>query len=197
MNPHERIIGLYEENAGAWDRTRGRDLIEKPWLDRFAASLSKGGAILDVGCGMGEPIARYLIGLGFRVTGVDSSPSLIALCRERSPDHEWIVGDMRELDLARRFDGLIAWHSSFHLTPGDQRGLFPRFAAHLRPGGQLMFTSGEEEASASASGWASRSTIRASRPMTIERCWTPAASQSSTAARATRSAGKRRCGSLR
>lgn len=138
----ERIVGLYEENADAWDRMRGRELIEKPWLDRFIGRLPHGATILDIGCGSGEPIARYLIASGFGVTGFDSSPSLIAMCRERFPDQEWIVGDMRELALRRRFDGLVAWHSSFHLSPADQRILFPRFAAHAEPGAILMFTSG-------------------------------------------------------
>ena len=143
--PQDRIVGLYEENAQAWDRQRGRDLFEKPWLDRFASLLPLGGTILDLGCGMGEPIARYLIELGFRVTGVDSSPSLIAMCRERFPAAEWIVADMRTLALGCRFGGVIAWHSSFHLAPEEQRPLFPLLAEHTAPGGHLMFTSGEEE----------------------------------------------------
>lgn len=138
----ERIIPLYEENAAAWDAQRGRDLHERAWLDRFVAQLPAGGEILDLGCGSGEPIARHLIERGFRLTGVDSSPSLIALCRERFPEQEWIVADMRALDLGRRLDGLIAWHSFFHLAQDDQRSMFPRFADHIRPGGALMFTSG-------------------------------------------------------
>ena len=140
----ERIIGLYEEHADAWDRQRGRDLHEKRWLDRFAAALPSGGTILDLGCGMGEPIARYFIERGFDVTGLDSSASLITLCRQRFPEREWIVGDMRQLALGRRFDGIIAWHSFFHLTPEDQRTMFPRFAAHANPGGALMVTTGPE-----------------------------------------------------
>lgn len=138
----ERIIGLYKENAAAWDRQRGRDLFERPWLDQFLARLPEGGTVLDVGCGMGEPIATYLIESGAQVTGVDSSPSLVELCRERFPDQEWLVADMRALDVRRRFDGLIAWHSLFHLTPAAQRPMFRRFADHLKPGGLLMFTSG-------------------------------------------------------
>ena len=141
---HERIAGLYEENAAAWDEQRGRDLFEKPWLDRFLAGLREQPTFLDVGCGMGEPIARYLIARGARVTGLDSSPSLIALCRERFPGQEWIVGDMRELALVRTFHGVIAWHSSFHLCPDDQRALIPRLASHVAPGGHLIFTTGEE-----------------------------------------------------
>ena len=141
-DPAGRIVGLYEENAAAWDGQRGRDLFEKPWMDRFASLLPPGGSILDIGCGMGEPIARYLIDRGFAVTGIDSSPSMIALCRERFPAREWIVCDMRALDLGRRFDGLIAWHSFFHLSPEDQRPMFARFAAHASSGAGLMFTSG-------------------------------------------------------
>ena len=142
--PDERIVGLYEENAAAWDEARGASAaLEKPWLDRFAALLPPGGRVLDIGCGSGRPVAADLIGRGFHVTGVDSSPSLIALCRERFPEQEWIVADMRRLDLARRFDGLVAWHSSFHLAPEDQRALFPRLGAHAAPGAPLMFTSGD------------------------------------------------------
>jgi trans-aconitate methyltransferase len=141
---HERIVGLYEDTAADFDRERSRELFEKPWLDRFAAALPHGGTILDIGCGMGEPIAAYLLGLGFRLTGIDSSPAMIALCRERFPKAEWGVADMRALDLERRFDGLLAWHSFFHLSTDDQRPMFARFAAHLKPGGVLMFTSGDE-----------------------------------------------------
>ena len=144
----ERIVGLYEENAAAWDRQRGRELFERPWLERFAALLPPGGSVLDIGCGMGEPIAAWFIAQGFALTGVDASPALIALCRARFPQREWRVGDMRRLELGRRFDGLLAWHSFFHLSPADQRPMFARFARHAAPGAALMFTSGDREGEA-------------------------------------------------
>lgn len=49
---------------------------------------------------------------------------------------------MRELDLGRRFGGILAWDSLFHLSADDQRGMFARFSAHAKPGASLMFTSG-------------------------------------------------------
>lgn len=144
---NERIIGLYEETAGAWDRARrtGPAANEVPHLDAFAAALPPGASVLDIGCGGGEPVARMLIESGFEVTGIDSAPSLIALCRERFPSAEWCVADMRTLAPSRRFDGLIAWYSFFHLSADDQRAMFPVFAAHAGPGGLLMFTSGPAE----------------------------------------------------
>lgn len=143
---HERIIGLYEEHAAAWDAVRGDDSrLEEKWLKRFADLLPAGGSVLDIGCGTGRPVAVWLAGRGLRVTGVDSSPALIALCRARFPRAEWHVADMRKLELAERFDGLIAWHSLFHLAPDDQRAMFPRFAAHAGPGAILMLTTGWAE----------------------------------------------------
>ena len=138
----DQIIGLYSRHARAWDEARGDRLREGAWLDRLAALLPPGGTVLDLGCGGGRPIAAYLIAKGYAVTGVDSSPELIALCRERWPRQTWQVADMRGLHLRRRFDGILAWHSSFHLRPDDQEAMFAVFAEHAAPGAALMFTSG-------------------------------------------------------
>lgn len=139
---HDLIIPLYDRHARDFDRERGRELHEKGWLDRFIALVRPSGTVLDLGCGTGEPIARYLADAGLRVVGVDSSPAMIGMCRERFPGQEWVVADMRHLALARRFDGILAWDSFFHLRAEDQRLMFPRFEAHAAPGAALMFTSG-------------------------------------------------------
>ena len=144
-SPADGIIDLYSRRAADWDSDRSRDLPERPWLDRFLAHVPRSGSVLDLGCGSGEPIARYLIEQGRAVTGVDAAPGLIALCRARIADQDWINADMRGLDLGRRFDGLIAWNSSFHLSRPEQRALVTVFARHLKPGGVLMFTSGDED----------------------------------------------------
>ena len=140
----ERIAGLYERKARAWvaDRLRQRSLMERNWLDRFLALVPAGGTVLDIGCGAGQPIAAYLIAHGYDVTGVDSSPTMIELARANFPDRDWLVADMRYLALRRRFQGLIAWDSFFHLTYNDQRRMFPIFAAHALPGAPLWFSSG-------------------------------------------------------
>lgn len=139
----EDIIGLYERHAQAFDRDRGKVLFERGWLDRFRALAGEGRAILDIGCGSGEPIARYLIAAGHPLTGVDSSAGMIEMCRARFPDHRWIVADMRTLALPSRFGGLVAWDSFFHLTHDAQRAMFAVFRAHAEPGAALMFTSGD------------------------------------------------------
>jgi SAM-dependent methyltransferase len=144
----ERIVGIYQRHAAAWDRLRSPgSLFERLWLDRFLALLAPDASILDVGCGAGLPISEYLIDRGFAVTGVDSSGPLIDLCRSRFPDKEWVVADMRTLELGRRFDGILAWDSFFHLSPEDQPGMFAVFEGHAEAKCVLMFTSGPQHGS--------------------------------------------------
>ena len=139
----DRIIDLYERNAHNYiaDR-RGVGWNESAWLDRFITLLPLRATILDIGCGSGEPIARYLIDRKFTVEGVDSSPTLVSVCRERFPKQYWHVADMRTLELRREFHGLLAWDSLFHLSHDDQRSMFPIFRMHAAAGAALMFTSG-------------------------------------------------------
>jgi SAM-dependent methyltransferase len=138
----ERIIPLYDRYARAWDGDRLKSLFEPPWLDRFLALLPRTGSILDIGCGSGEPIARYLIEAGYDLTGADSSPAMIEMCKSRFPNQNWLVKDMRTVSLDRRFEGLLAWDSFFHLRKEDQRKMFPIFRAHAAPEAALMFNSG-------------------------------------------------------
>ena len=83
-----------------------------------------------------------MVACGLKVTGIDSSPTLISLCRSRMPDQDWIVADMRSPALDRRFDGVLAWDSVFHLDHDHQRRMFDAFARHGARGAVLMFNAG-------------------------------------------------------
>jgi SAM-dependent methyltransferase len=137
-------IDFYKRRALDWvdERSRQNTFFEKDWLDRFCELVQPDGVILDLGCGPGQPMADYLLAQGFDICGIDSAPAMIALARENFPDRDWLVGDMRSLALGRRFGGILAWDSFFHLDFDDQRRMFPVFRAHARAGAPLMFTSG-------------------------------------------------------
>lgn len=159
------IPDLYQRQADYFDgarRSPTADYVpfEKPWFDDFLDVVRKSTAlnadkptlnesgrlhILDMGCGGGDPIAKYMIGAGAAITGVDTSPRLIELCCQRFPGHQWINADMRTFHASRQYQGLIAWDSFFHLTPDDQRSFLQRVPEMLVLGGAFMFTSGYED----------------------------------------------------
>jgi 2-polyprenyl-3-methyl-5-hydroxy-6-metoxy-1,4-benzoquinol methylase len=145
----DQTRAVYEAQAAAYDAQRSRSLFEARWLARFAACLPEGGRVLDLGCGAGEPIARWFMAEGFTLTGVDFAGAMLDIARQRWPEGDWRQADMRSLDLGERFDGIIAWDSFFHLTEAEQRETLRRMAAHLAPDGSLLFTAGPEAGEAS------------------------------------------------
>lgn len=135
---------VYERQAATYDAQRSRALFEARWLARFTRCLTPGGRVLDVGCGAGEPIARWFRTEGFRVTGVDFSSAMLEIARTRFPSGDWREADMRRLDLGETFDGIIAWDSFFHLTPEEQRGCIAHLSRHLEPKGSVLLTVGPD-----------------------------------------------------
>ncbi|OLN26558.1 Methyltransferase [Desulfovibrio sp. DV] len=150
MPTDDDIISRYEGIADwfAAHRFAGDPPMESAYLAAVAKALPAGAAVLDLGCGTGEPLAGYFIRAGHPVVGIDGAPAMIARCQERFPDMTWMVGDMRRLSLGRPFGAVLAWDSFFHLAYDDQRAMFAVFAAHTSPDGLLLFTSGPDHGKA-------------------------------------------------
>ena len=140
MTPDD-ILPTYQRVAQGFARSRDKTLFERRWLDRMLDH-APGRRVLDLGCGPGLPIARYLSDRRAEVTGVDGAEAMIELFRANLPRAEAICADMRGLDLDRQFDVILAWNSFFHLGAADQRAMFPVFTAHAAPKAVLMFTAG-------------------------------------------------------
>jgi 2-polyprenyl-3-methyl-5-hydroxy-6-metoxy-1,4-benzoquinol methylase len=141
----DEIAVLYARHARSFDQARSRRLLERPYLNAALSALPASARVLDLGCGAGEPIARYFVEKGHHVTGVDAAAPMIELCRSRMPEMTWVQADMRSLVLAERFELVVAWDSFFHLNHPDQRAMFATFERHAAPGGALLFTSGPSE----------------------------------------------------
>ncbi len=145
----DAVIALYRSHASSWDAARRAGAWnDRGWHEAFAAELPPGAHVLDLGCGGGAPVAEFLAGQGLRVTGVDTATQLVALARARLPDQEWIEADMRGLALGRRFDGILAWDSFFHLRHAAQRAMLAVFDAHASDKAVLMFNTGPEHGQA-------------------------------------------------
>jgi SAM-dependent methyltransferase len=109
-----------------------------PWLDRVPR-----GRLLDLGCGSGEPVARLLAERGDDVVGVDISRVQIGRARVLVPSGTFIESDLASFDAEpASFDAVVSFYALIHLPREDQRALYPRIAAWLRPGGMFVATVG-------------------------------------------------------
>jgi cyclopropane fatty-acyl-phospholipid synthase-like methyltransferase len=131
----------YDRIADDWHAAR-RVFTAKRYVDLLLDRLEPGASVLDLGCGTGKPVARYLVEKGFRVVGVDESAAMLEIARRVVPEAELVRADMRELELSERFAAAVAWDSLFHVERARHKSIFDKLASLLRPGGLLLLSAG-------------------------------------------------------
>jgi SAM-dependent methyltransferase len=131
--------------AQAWDLLRGD---YSAWPDRpfwRAIIEGRGGGALDVGCGTGRLLLDYLAD-GLDVDGVDNSPEMLAICREKAAiagidvDGRLFEQAMDKLELPRRYATIFIPSLTFQLLTdlGSAARALACFRDHLEPGGLLV-----------------------------------------------------------
>lgn len=135
------VQAAYDQVADAYAREFSDELTDKP-LDRalLAAFVEMVGPspIADIGCGPGH-VTRFLAEHHPDVAGVDLSPGMIGIARDRAPELVFTVASMLRLPVPdATWAGVISLYSVIHLSP-DERPLACRELARvLRPGGWLL-----------------------------------------------------------
>lgn len=121
-------------------------VLERALLGAFAESVASGTPVLDVGCGPGRTTA-YLAEHGLSVTGLDLSPEMVRLARERHPDLTFEVGSMTDLPVADgTLGGLLAFYSLIHVPTAEVPQVLAEWRRALLPGAQvaIAFQVGDE-----------------------------------------------------
>ena len=95
--------------------------------------------VLELACGTGS-ILKQLQG-DYVVTGLDLSPEMLQVAREKVPEVRLIQGDMTDFDLDEHFDVLLCVYDSINhlLDFARWEELFDRADEHLNDGGILVF----------------------------------------------------------
>lgn len=115
---------------------------EAEYLSLLLDPLAENSTILDLGCGTGQPIARYMISRGHQVVGVDGSEAMLAIARAQLPEQRWIHALMEQVEFEETFDAVVCWDSLFHLPHASHESVIRKVHRWLTPGGRLMVSSG-------------------------------------------------------
>ena len=109
-------------------------------LEQLARELPPDAAVLDLGCGAGVPVTRWLA-QRFWVTGVDLSARQLELARQHAPAANLLKVDMTDLSLEpKSFDAVVALHSIIHVPRTEHRSLLGKIHHWLKPGGVFLAT---------------------------------------------------------
>ena len=129
--------------AATWDLFRGDT---SDWDDKFFYRdvIDRcGEPALDIGCATGRLILDYLAD-GVDVDGVDISPEMLAICREKARARGLTPNlyeqSMESLDLPRAYRTIIVSSSSFQLVTDVDAAAraMQRFHDHLESSGALV-----------------------------------------------------------
>ncbi|MFO0799426.1 MAG: GNAT family N-acetyltransferase [Gemmataceae bacterium] len=137
MTP-EQVAASYDQIADQWVDVSTYGFAQ---VERAVAFVQRKGVALDVGCGTGR-----LMGLlnkhGFRTDGMDVSPAMLALARERCPEARLFHADIGRWEPPEAYDLILAWDSVWHVPLAEQAAVLTKQCRGLAAGGVLVFTTG-------------------------------------------------------
>jgi SAM-dependent methyltransferase len=155
-------VGSYDAFAAIYDEWSADMTEDIPFYVELA--LESHGPLVELAVGAGRVAIPVAHATGRAVCGLDSSPAMLALARERAAEAgvelDLREGDMRDLELDEPA-GLIycPYRALLHLpTWGDRRRVFERVAACLAPGGRFAWNAFvfDPQIAASRDGFAAR-----------------------------------------
>ena len=137
--PYEGVVA---EGYDAWVSVDD-PLPEEARLDELLADTR--GPILELGCGTGRPLLRWLAE-GRTVEGIDASADMLAILRRHAADRDLDPvlhrGDFAPLALGRRYAAIVCPAGTFMLVddPARARAALGSYLDHLEPGGRLALS---------------------------------------------------------
>src|SRR3989344_9006536 len=88
----------------------------KPLLLKFLKYIPKNAKVLDLGCGTGISVAKFLDGKDCKVTGIDFSDGMLELARKNVPKAKFIKMDITKMKFKKNsFDGTVSFYAIIHI----------------------------------------------------------------------------------
>jgi SAM-dependent methyltransferase len=136
---------LYHEWAEYYDLCYSEKDYRKEvdFLLSLVKSNGLGKSVLDVGCGTGSH-AKILYNKGFEVWGLDSSKELLDIAKRKNPKVKFILGNMRNFNLNKKFDIILCLFNTIHYNQNyaQIQKTLQNFKLYLKNRGVIIFEMG-------------------------------------------------------
>lgn len=140
----KEIASFFDHCAPWWDDDMIRnEPIISTILDN--GGIHEGIHVLDVACGTGVLFPDYLKRNVASVTGIDISPEMVKIAKNKFPDINVICGDVEATKFDQKFDAIMVYNAFPHFS--DPAGLLKILAGLVKPGGRLSVAHGMSRAS--------------------------------------------------
>lgn len=137
------IISFFDCCAPQWDADMIRDdAIIGKILD--LGNVTAGVDVLDVACGTGVLFPDYMARGVASLTGIDISPEMVKITREKFPQVEVLCADVEEAQFDKKFDCIMVYNAFPHFP--DPNRLIQVLSDLLKPGGTLTVAHGMSRA---------------------------------------------------
>lgn len=141
----KKLITGYDDAAEAYAANLFDELSGKPFermiLRQFAAENASRGEMIELGCGPGD-VTAFLAGNGVaNLIGTDVSSEMIRVARQFSPQLNFRVADMLDLDYTdSSFASAVAFYSIVHFDGQQLEKAFAEIYRVLTKSGHLLIT---------------------------------------------------------
>ena len=130
---YDALASRYDAWSGAlWPDVR------EAWVNKVGAIVEPGARVVELGCGTGVPVGRWLASR-YGYTGVDASPGMLAQARRQLGTGSLVQADMETVTFEPGSLGaVVAFYSFIHVPRERHAALFAAIASWLRPGGVFV-----------------------------------------------------------
>ena len=122
MDEITKTRDAYDKIADIYNKELWGDHPYDAQIDKFVAMV-RGNDILDLGCAVGS-FTKYVADKGKIVDGIDYSKNMIAIAKENVNNANFYVMDMLDLNLNKKYDGVMAINSTIHVEKKRMQELF-------------------------------------------------------------------------
>ena len=135
------VIDFFDRLAPAWDdmQVRNEEVIAEIL---FKGGIRDGVRALDVACGTGVLFPDYKK-LGADVTGIDISPEMVKIAKEKFPEAEVVCGDVLDFSFSEKFDAVMIYNAFPHFAEPEK--LIEKLSILLKDSGRISVAHGISE----------------------------------------------------